>query len=597
MPARKGVKKSTRAKARPPGWVPYAQWKAEQEIHGHGGYYTTAKKYARRAVMLPRAIHSVYKKRYPAQPSESKRAHVSLAEPWHKGMASKGGRLIGGALGGPIGGWLGEKAGDLFSSITGFGDYKIKRNTLLMGTDPAKFSRGSRPNDTVITHREFLGDIYGSTGFAIQSFPINAGLQTTFPWMSQLAAQYEQYEITGLLFEYKSTSADAVNSTNTALGTVIMATDYNVANPIFTSKAQMENHEYTTSCTPSKSFIHGVECARAETPVSLLYVRSSAVPSGSDARLYDMGNFEIATQGMQAVAIIGELWCTFRIILRKPKLNDSLGLGVNTDHWVSTTSTASGNLYFTGLTLKAGANLGTTTTSGQLNFPASILPQYYWFSYDCTGLADTVLSASLVYALGTNTVAVICFVNDTRTYIQTQAGSTSKQQSLRMLLYCPGSATNVQNFIGFTAGTLPTGATNTDVWVVQADPATLTKMGIVDGKQQEHKGTKHRVVRPSKVVKVQETEEEEEEEQTEEQEEEDAEEEEKRYREYCISKRKPVKSDPPPSETKDEQKSYEPESRKPSVSLDPEYEMVLKRRGPEPESPLPTPQKRSMKGS
>ena len=73
-------------------------------------------------------------------------------------------------------------------------------------------------------------------------------------------------------------SADALNSVNTALGQVIMATDYNAANPPFAQKSEMENYEYGQSAKPSESAIHPIECARLQTTISELYTRAGAVP-------------------------------------------------------------------------------------------------------------------------------------------------------------------------------------------------------------------------------------------------------------------------------------------------------------------------------
>ena len=62
-----------------------------------------------------------------------------------------------------------------------------------------------------------------------------------------------------MLFEFRTMSADALNSVNTALGQVIMATDYNAANPPFGQKSEMENYEFGQSCKPSESQIHPIE--------------------------------------------------------------------------------------------------------------------------------------------------------------------------------------------------------------------------------------------------------------------------------------------------------------------------------------------------
>jgi hypothetical protein len=223
-------------------------------------------------------------------------------------------------IGGQIGSWLGKKAGGLFSSITGLGEYTVKHNTLVKPNDPPIISNTT--SATRIQHREYIQDISGSTAFTIQSFAVNPGIAGTFPWLSTVANAFEQYRMHGLLFEFKSTSADALNSTNTALGTVIQATEYNPLHPPFVAKRDMENYVYSTSGPPSCSALHPIECARDVSVMDEFFVRNVPVPD-SDLRFSDMGNYQIATIGMQAAAVIGELWVTYDIELIKPKLPDA----------------------------------------------------------------------------------------------------------------------------------------------------------------------------------------------------------------------------------------------------------------------------------
>lgn len=210
-------------------------------------------------------------------------------------------------------------------SFLGQGDYVMPAYTptqnslLLSGAMPQVISSVDREFN--IRFREYIGDV--TTGaantFNITEYPIQPGLPDTFPWLSQVAGNFEQYRINGLIFEFKSLSADALNSTNTALGSVIMATEYNSVNAGFTSKQQMENHEFSVSAKQSCSVYHPVECKRSQTPVSELYVRNTTPASGSDLRLYDLGKFYIATAGQQASTInIGELWVTYDVTFLKP---------------------------------------------------------------------------------------------------------------------------------------------------------------------------------------------------------------------------------------------------------------------------------------
>jgi hypothetical protein len=233
---------------------------------------------------------------------------------------TEGGGMLG-SMFGPAGSAFGRKAGAWLSKITGMGDYKVEANTLFNGQVPS-FNPTNHSNR--VMHREFLGNVLSSTSFVCNDFTINPGLFQTFPWLCNMARLYTQYTIKGLIFEFKSTSADALNSTNTALGTVILATRYNSYDPPFTSKVEAMNHEYTTSSKPSEDCIHPIECKPDETPYNVHFVRSNDVGPNQDIRLYDWGKTSFCTEGMQeANVVIGELWVSYDIVFTKPRLNPS----------------------------------------------------------------------------------------------------------------------------------------------------------------------------------------------------------------------------------------------------------------------------------
>ncbi len=221
--------------------------------------------------------------------------------------------------GSSVGSFLGKKAGSLLSSIFGVGEYEVKSNTLLNANNPPLIVNS--PSGTVIRHREYVADVLSTTTFTVTAYPINVGVATTFPWLAGVAQNFEQYELRGIIFEYKSLSGRALNSTNTALGTVIMATEYDSTKPPFTDKRSMENYTYSTSCDPGIDAMHPVECAGDVTPLRTMYVRNAGVVPSTDLRFSDMGLFQVATVGMQAAGFIaGELWVTYEVELLKPRL-------------------------------------------------------------------------------------------------------------------------------------------------------------------------------------------------------------------------------------------------------------------------------------
>jgi len=251
--------------------------------------------------------------------------------PYGKIIGSAVGTYFGGPVGGAIGSVVGSGAQSLIRRVTGFGDYSVSNNYFVTGNDAVpEFTNSERC--TTITHKEYIADVItgpnlvgSSTQFNIQSYDINPGINTTFPWLNAIAANYEQYIIQGMIFEFKTNSAMAVSSTNTALGTVIMATQYNSLSLSFVNKQQMENYEFSQACVPSESALHPIECDPKQTQCNGIFNIRLPIAKPGDIRLYDIGRFSIATQGMQAANVnIGELWVTYKICLLKPRLTTTI---------------------------------------------------------------------------------------------------------------------------------------------------------------------------------------------------------------------------------------------------------------------------------
>lgn len=298
-----------------------------------------------------------------------------------KGVLEGGGSALGSAIGGAPGAVAGGLAGSVLSKVMGLGAYEIKENVFLQGRLPMMVN-DSPSGGTIIRHTEYLGDIVTSSvanTFNLQAFALNPAVEGTFPWLSQIAANYEQYGFEGLLFQFRSTSADALNSVNTALGSVMMATNYDSADAPFASKAEMLNYEFSTSCKPSESCIHMIECAPDQTVLSKQYTRPHAVPPGEDIRMYDLGQFQIATTGFQGTSVnIGELHCTYQVRLLKPKLFVALGNEINYAHYTNTVGVVNATPLGTASAVVVADNIGLVITSTTVTFPVSRIIESYW---------------------------------------------------------------------------------------------------------------------------------------------------------------------------------------------------------------------------
>jgi len=345
-----------------------------------------------------------------------------------------GGAALGARYGHPIpgaaaGGFIGGRLGNGLSRIVGFGDYAVQTNSvfkesLAIAPGEAVPAFGMIGQETRIRHREFIKDIVVPAvpaTFTVQSFVINAGNIATFPWLATIAAQYQQYHVNGLVFEFKTLSSDI--TAGGALGSLILATNYDVTESAYPDKLRMENSQYAVSAKPSQSQIHTIECDPKLTQAKLLYVRdASSAVSGVDARLSDLGLFQVATAGLPgtAGAVLGELWVSYDISLYKPEIVAPLLGG--------------GQVSFTGSKLNlfgtAGASVkGLVMTASTNTLTFSEIGQY---------LVDLKLTGTVmvVPTVVGSTAAVVLVANssfaaaDTEAIAQYTVNVTSKNQTV-----------------------------------------------------------------------------------------------------------------------------------------------------------------------
>lgn len=314
------------------------------------------------------------------------------------------GQLIGGTFG-PMGSLAGKFAGSAIARIMGCGDYTVSQNTVAKGQAIPSFR--SSADGMRICHREFVTDVLGSESFSNSSYPINPGLSDLFPWLSAVASNFEEYELKGLVFEYRPSSGSYSGQTNSAsLGMVIAATNYDVLDAQFPTKQAMESYEFANSTVPFESMLHMVECAPNTNVGQKLYIRTTAPPINSDQRLYDRGLFQIATQGMSSAYTVGELWVTYDVILSRPRVNTQDGVGYA---HIKEYPTSDGS---TATPFGASGGVPTPGSSGiaRVYGPTSILFPYagnYLIIFsNCNSGTPTVASAPSVVSLGSNFTAL-----------------------------------------------------------------------------------------------------------------------------------------------------------------------------------------------
>lgn len=256
--------------------------------------------------------------------ADLKKSLNSVVREGLKGAGAAGGAYLGGQLGmSRTGSRMGSGIGARISKLIGTGDYAtsvdVAMNSLVKPGATQYASFGDSKTSVRLCHREYLQDAFtGPTAnvFHSTAFQINPGLSNTFPFLSQIAGNFEEYKIHGLVFEYVSTTSP-YNSTS-AMGSVIMAMEYNANSPPFTSKPQMENSDFAISARPDKSMIYGVECV--DNATNHLFVRGG--PGNLPLTTTDIGLFQFATLTPLAVnTTLGEIWVSYDIELFRPKIS------------------------------------------------------------------------------------------------------------------------------------------------------------------------------------------------------------------------------------------------------------------------------------
>lgn len=256
----------------------------------------------------------------------------------------------GGYFGSSFGRMLGDKVGfgDLgASAMSGVEDWALDR-----GIDAAKKYRGSGAyeligsgghvenslmnpisGDTIVprivgsndeegsmtlSHKEYVTDVYGVMGTSKNAtFACNPNNRDLFPWLSGLAINFVEYQFEQLIFHFKSTTSNVGSSG--ALGTVILAANYNVTSGDFLNKITMMEQDGAVSAKTSCDVTFGVECDPEKNVGSAnkLVLPSSRVPSSSELAMYNLANVQVLVNNPPLTGSVGELWVEYTVKLRK----------------------------------------------------------------------------------------------------------------------------------------------------------------------------------------------------------------------------------------------------------------------------------------
>lgn len=164
----------------------------------------------------------------------------------------------------------------------------------------------------VVNKEMIFPTVAGSTTFTVQySLDINPGIPNSFPWLSQVAINYEFYKIHSLSYTWVPIAPTSTQ------GDVILSPNYDALDGIPTTELKAANtaDSIEFSCWANatcrldpKSCMGGMERK---------YVR--LYNASGDLKTYDAGSLFVCTNNETGTGAIGKLWCNYDIEFFKPQ--------------------------------------------------------------------------------------------------------------------------------------------------------------------------------------------------------------------------------------------------------------------------------------
>jgi hypothetical protein len=246
------------------------------------------------------------------------------------------------------------------------------------------FPKGTmKGNSFVVSKREFVKNIIPQDPFGPIKIEFNPGLPGSFPWLSGLAPNFEKYFVRKLRVEYETAQSTF------APGMVMFAPEFNVSDPLPTTKTELLEYAFAARAPVWKNF-------SMDLPSSSImnfkdyYVRTG--PVNTDLKLYDPLYITVATDAVSTdLAYCGELWFSYEIEFKLPQIiNSSISLLNNYKQLTLGTGENGGfhtDAIYQTVTSNQGNLLITLTDSQTLRFDQDF-NGFIWYVINATNVED-----------------------------------------------------------------------------------------------------------------------------------------------------------------------------------------------------------------
>lgn len=193
---------------------------------------------------------------------------------------------------------------------------KGKQNSKGVGAAYSKRNKvKNKLHNLRLQHREYIADVFGDKKTVTG---INPGVSTSFPWLSTIAAAFEQYNWHHLKFDFVATVPTIQP------GIIALCPDLD---PDDIEEPYSKRDIYQFENSVSESVWAGVQLHMSQKDLQRrknLFIRAGDVEL--ERRLTDAMNLWVVTSGCETTDVVGELWVEYDITLKTPQVGSDLSL-------------------------------------------------------------------------------------------------------------------------------------------------------------------------------------------------------------------------------------------------------------------------------
>lgn len=205
-------------------------------------------------------------------------------------------------------------------NILSNGVVTVKDEPLVKSTKlsmPSPIFGYNKNGDMKLTHCELINTITTTNdnnsvnGFTLVGWAVNAGLKSTFPFLSSLAANYKTYKFSSLSFHF------IARGNYTRDGAVMFYAEYDPDTQPPENRIEFLNRSNAVENQVFKNTTYALKKKDMEKEKSH-YVRLGKVDNIKDLKLYDVANLFFAYEGTPKNTLIGDIFVSYSVTLETP---------------------------------------------------------------------------------------------------------------------------------------------------------------------------------------------------------------------------------------------------------------------------------------